>query len=56
MINKKQVLGKTMKQIASKMVQADFDGWPPHCALLTYQPKRPTLPSKQKQEKQQVQL
>ena len=45
------VVDKVMKQMASKMIRADFDKWPPDCGLLTYQPKRPASPPKEKREK-----
>ncbi len=40
------IVDKTMKQIASKIIRADLDKWPPDCCFLAYQPRRPASPPK----------
>lgn len=44
------IVDKTMKQIASKIIRADLDKWPPDCCLFSYQPRRPAAPPEKSRE------
>ena len=45
------MVDKTMKLIASKIIRADLDKWPPDCCVFTYQPKRPASPPRENHKK-----
>lgn len=38
---KSEATRKLSKEVVSKMVKRDSEGWPPNCGIFIYQPKRP---------------
>ena len=50
MINLKERLKQLAKTELEKSIQREMEGWPPECGGPFYQPKRPPLPSQEKQQ------
>lgn len=41
MKTKNESTRKFSKELVSKMVKRDSEGWPPNCGIFIYEPKRP---------------